>query len=84
MSQDDGATLWESKISWNTIVSVEINNYIYWLKDSWLDNDIDRKIDVYTAILLVQNRQQTHDWTLIGSRANGLGIQECKYWKRYF
>ena len=26
--------------------------------------------------LLVQNRQQTHDWTLIGSGANGLGIQE--------
>jgi len=34
-------------------------------------------IDV-TAILflLVQNRQQTHDWTLIGSGANGLGILE--------
>ena len=33
----------------------------------------DRKIDV-TAIqsLLVQNRQQTHDWTLIGSGATGL------------
>ena len=31
-----------------------------------LDNEIDRKIDV-TAILflLVQNRQQTHDWTLM-------------------
>ena len=30
-----------------------------------MDNEIDRKIDV-TAILflLVQNRQQTHDWTL--------------------
>jgi len=42
-----------------------------------LDNEIDRKIDV-TAILflLVQNRQQTHDWTLIGSGTNGLGIQE--------
>jgi len=42
-----------------------------------LDNEIDRKIDV-TAILflLVQKRQQTHDWTLIGSGANGLGIQE--------
>ena len=38
-----------------------------------MDNEIDRKIDV-TAIqsLLVQNRQQTHDWTLIGSGANGL------------
>ena len=41
-------------------------------------NEIDRKIDV-TAILflLVENRQQTHDWTLIGSGANGLGLQEC-------
>ena len=37
-----------------------------------MDNKIDRKKDV-TAILflLVQNRQQTHDWTLIGSGANG-------------
>ena len=43
----------------------------------WFDNEIDRKIDV-TAILflLVQIRQQTHGWTLIGSGANGLGIQE--------
>ena len=43
-----------------------------------MDNEIDRKIDV-TAIqsLLVQNRQQTHDWTLIGSGANGIGIQVC-------
>ena len=43
-----------------------------------MDNEIDRKIDV-TAILLllVQNRHQTHDWTLIGSDANGLGIQKC-------
>ena len=42
-----------------------------------MDNEIDRKIDV-TAILflLVQNRQQTHDWTLIGSGANGLGIED--------
>ena len=41
---------------------------------------IDRKIDVTAIlILLVQmNRQQTHDWTLIGSGANGLGIQEWK------
>ena len=39
---------------------------------------MDNEIDV-TAILflLVQNRQQTHDWTLVGSGANGLGIQEC-------
>jgi len=42
-----------------------------------LDNDIDRKIDI-TAMqfLLVQNRQQTHGWTLIGSGTNGPGIQE--------
>ena len=42
-----------------------------------MDNEIDKKIDV-TAILflLVQNRQQTHDWILIGSGYNGLGIQE--------
>ena len=45
-----------------------------------MDNEIDRKIDV-TAILflLVQNRQQTHGWTLIGSDANGLTYRtdEC-------
>ena len=44
-----------------------------------MDNEIDRKIDV-TAILflLVQNRHQTHGWTLIGSGADGLCIQECR------
>ena len=42
-----------------------------------MDNEKDRKIDVTAMqILLVQNRQQTHGWTLIGSGANGLGIQE--------
>ena len=42
-----------------------------------MDNEIDRKIDVTAIlILLVQNRQQTRDWTLIGSGASGLGIQE--------
>ena len=42
-----------------------------------MDNEIDRKIDVTTILFLLdQNRQQTHDWTLIGSGANGLGIQE--------
>ena len=48
-----------------------------------LNNEIDSKIDV-TAMqfLLVQNRHQTHDWTLIGSGANGLGIQECKLGNR--
>ena len=54
-----------------------------------MDNEIDRKIDV-TAILflLVQNRQQTIDWTLIRSGANGQGIQEWPgrhcYWIKYF
>ena len=50
------------------------------MKDSqlWLDNEIDGKLDdTAILIILVQNRQQTHDWTLIGSGANGLGIQEC-------
>ena len=51
-------------ISFHTIVSVEVNISIY-----CLDDEIDRKIDL-TAIqfLLVQNRQQTHDWTLTGYR----------------
>ena len=42
-----------------------------------MDDEIDRKIDV-TAILflLVQNRQKTHVWNLIGSDVNGPGIQE--------
>ena len=44
-----------------------------------MDNEIDRKIDVTAMLfLLVQNRQQTHDWTLIGSGANGPSIQEVK------
>ena len=43
-----------------------------------MGNEIDGKIDVTDRpFLLVQNRQQTHDWTLIGSGANGFGIQEC-------
>ena len=42
-----------------------------------MDNEIDRKIDVTTILFLLdQNRQQTQDWTLIGSGANGLGIQK--------
>ena len=42
-----------------------------------MDNKIDRKINVSPVqFLLVQNRQQTHGWTLIGSGANGLGILE--------
>ena len=51
----------------------------FWMRNQnmKLDNEIDRKIDV-TAIqfLLVQNRQQTHDWTLSVSGANELGVQE--------
>ena len=47
-----------------------------------MDDEIDIKIDVTTMqFLLVQNRQQTHDLTLIGSGANGLGIQEWCYTK---
>ena len=39
-----------------------------------MDNEIDKKIDVTAIIfLLVQNRQQTHDWNLIGWGANGYG-----------
>ena len=42
-----------------------------------MDNEIDRKIDVSAVLfLLVQNRHQTHGWTLIGPGANRLGIQE--------
>ena len=37
---------------------------------------IDGKIEATVMqFLLVQNRDQTHDWTLIGSGANGIGIQ---------
>ena len=44
----------------------------------WLDNEIDRKIYI-TAMqfLSVQNRQQTHGWTLIGSVYNGPGILDA-------
>ena len=50
-----------------------------------MDNEIDRKIDV-TAILflLAQNRQQTHNWTLIGSGSNVLGILDCDSCVRLF
>ncbi len=42
------------------------------------DNEINRNIEVTVILsLLVQNRQQTHDWTLIGSGAIGIGIQVC-------
>ena len=74
-----------------TIVSVKLNISFYCYfrryKNSYLllDKEIDRKIDV-TAILflLVQNRQQTHDCTLIGSGAKGLGIQEWPRFKLLF
>ena len=37
-----------------------------------------RKLDVTAMqLILVQNRHQTHDLTLIGSGANGLGILKC-------
>ena len=57
-----------------TIVSVEVNISI----------EIDRKINVTVILfLLVQSRHQTHVWTLIGSGADGLGIQVWggqEYW----
>ena len=70
-----------------TIVSVKLNISFYCYfrryKNSYLllDKEIDRKIDV-TAILflLVQNRH----WTLIGSGADGLGIQECELHSLFF
>ena len=44
-----------------------------------MDNEIERKMDVTAKLfLLVQNRHQTHDWILIRSGANGLGIQEFR------
>ena len=67
----------------NVTVSVEVNISIYCYSADiriylWLNNEIDSKIDVIAMqYLLVQNWQQTNDWTLIGSGANGLGIQEC-------
>ncbi len=49
-----------------------------------MDYKIDRKIDVTAKLfLLVRNRQQTHDWTLIGSGANGLGMQDWTFKKIY-
>ena len=46
-----------------------------------MDDEIDRNIDV-TAILflLVQIRHHAHDWTLIGSGANVIGIQAWVTW----
>ena len=74
----------------NTIVSVKVNISIYCYSAViriylLLDKEIDRKIDV-TAILflLVQNRHQTHVWTLIGLGADGLGIQECELHSLFF
>jgi len=43
-----------------------------------LDNEIDVTAILY---LLVQNRQQTHDRTLIGSGDNGLGIPRHVHYK---
>ena len=74
--------LWNGKMTF-TIVSAEVNISINWYSANiriyhLLDKELDRKIYV-TAMqfLLVQNRHQTHDWTLIGSGAIGLGIQQC-------
>ena len=73
---------------WPTaIVSVEVNIYIYCYRADiriylWLYNELDRKINV-TAMqfLLVQNKHQTHEWTLFGSGANGPRVTcnpDCK------
>ena len=41
-----------------------------------LDDEIDKNIDVTVILfLLVKNRLKTHERTLIGSGANGRGIQ---------
>ena len=52
------------------------SKYFHLLLAPIKDHSYLYKIDV-TAVksLLVQNRQQTHDWTLIGSSANRIGIQ---------
>ena len=42
-----------------------------------LDNENKKIYVIPILFLLVQNKQQTHDWTMIGSGAYGLGIQEC-------
>ena len=64
-----------------TIVSVEkFTDSSDWriYNSDWI-NEIDGTIDVTaTLFLLVQNRKQTHDWTLIGSGANG--HQNFKQW----
>ena len=45
-----------------------------------MDIEIDRKIDATAKLfLLVENRQQTHDWTLIGWGANVLSIGVTEY-----
>ena len=74
--------LWNRKTTF-TVVSAEVNISINWYSADiriyhLLDKELDRKIYV-TAMqfLLVQNRHQTHDWTLIGSGANELSIQQC-------
>ena len=74
-------TVFDGKL---TTVSVEVNMSTDWRihNSNWIE--IDRKIDVTAKIfLLVQNRQQTHDWTLIGSGANGLDIQECTLYSKF-
>ena len=68
-----------------TTVSVEVNISIHCYSADiriylLLDNELNRKIDVTVILfLLVQNRHQTHGWTLIGLGANGLGIQEFQF-----
>ena len=41
-----------------------------------MDDKIDRMIDdTAMQFLLVQNRQQTHEWTMIGSGSNGIAYK---------
>ena len=67
----------------NTHHGFSRSTYIYPFTDSanirmHNSNWIDRKIDVTDILfLLVQKKQQTHDWILIGSGPNVLGILEC-------
>ena len=60
----------------SSYLDIGLDNLSLWQKLNSFD-EIDRKIDV-TAMqfLLVENRHQSHGWTLIGSGANGLGIHE--------
>ena len=49
------------------------------------NNEIDRKIDdTAMYFLLVQNRHQTHDWTLTGLGAYGIAYKCALYLLSFF